>query len=195
MLQDVELTGSRVKLVPLDPTHIDGLFAAGQDPQIWRYLPIQVAAKEDMVALVLEALEEKSRGSQLPFTVFDLTNDRIVGSTRFLLINEPNKNLEIGWTWYSSDVWRTDVNSECKFLLLTYCFEVLGYVRVQLKTDVRNERSNQAIQRIGAKYEGTLRNDRILPDGYIRNSNLYSIIDSEWATVKHNFQSKLLRTN
>ncbi|GIP32704.1 GNAT family N-acetyltransferase [Paenibacillus sp. J2TS4] len=193
MLSDIILTGSRVKLMPLDLSHVAPLFSAGQDPNIWTYLPHNVRTLNDMEVLVQEALKEKESGIQYPFTVIDLQSNRIIGSTRLLNLSESNRNVEIGWTWYSSAVWRTCVNTECKYLLLQYCFEELNLVRVQFKADVRNERSNKAINRIGAVHEGTMRLDRILPDGYIRSSNLYSIINTEWNSIKHKFEKELLR--
>lgn len=193
MIQELELIGNRVKLVPLRSSHVEDLFHAGREEIIWTYLPLKVSSLEDMKKLVEEALEQKARGQQFPFVVIDLSTNEIVGSTRYLNIMLSNRNMEIGWTWYSPQVWRTHVNTECKYLLLKHCFEELNLVRVQLKADVRNERSNKAILRIGAKHEGVLRKDRILHDGYIRDSNLYSIIAEEWPEVKARFEQQLLR--
>lgn len=193
MIQELELIGNRVKLVPLRSSHVEDLFHAGREEIIWTYLPLKVSSLEDMKKLVEEALEQKVRGQQFPFVVIDLSTNEIVGSTRYLNILLSHRNLEIGWTWYSPQVWRTHVNTECKYLLLKHCFEELNLVRVQLKADVRNERSNKAILRIGAKHEGVLRKDRILHDGYIRDSNLYSIIAEEWPEVKARFEQQLLR--
>lgn len=128
-----------------------------------------------------------------PFAVYDKQLQRYVGSTRYLNITLEHRNVEIGWTWYTPEVWRTRVNSECKYLLLKYGFEELNLLRVQFKTDSRNERSHYAILRIGATQEGVLRRERILHDGYIRNTNVYSIIDSEWPAVKGNFERILAK--
>lgn len=185
------IEGRRVQLYPLEMKHAPELFECAQDKRIWTYLPCIVQSIEDMQQLISEALTGKERGLEYPFVVWDKELRRLVGSTRFLNISLPNRNLEIGWTWYTPEVWRTRVNTECKYLLLNYCFEELQAVRVQLKADQRNERSNLAIQRIGALQEGVLRQDRILPDGYIRNSNLYSIIHSEWPTVKSRLEDML----
>jgi RimJ/RimL family protein N-acetyltransferase len=108
-----------------------------------------------------------------------------------LNISLTNKNLEIGWTWYSPEVWRTRVNTECKYLLLRYCFEALQLVRVQLKADIRNSRSNAAILRIGAVREGELRQDRILHDGFRRNAYIYSVLDTEWLEVRRRLEEFL----
>lgn len=193
MLEKVALTGKRVKLIPLEHGHVQGLFAAGNDPQIWTYLPSKMTSLEHMNELVLEALDAQEHGLQLPFTIMDVQTNEIIGSTRFLNLSLPNKNLEIGWTWYSPKVWRTYVNTECKYLLLQYGFEELGLVRVQFRADARNERSNIAILRIGAKHEGTLRKDRILYNGFIRDTQQYSIIEAEWPEVKARLETQLLR--
>lgn len=185
------LEGVRIRLLPLDPSHIEPLYAAASFPEIWTYLPCRMQAREDMVQFVEEALEDKAQGTEVPFAVYDKILGKLVGSTRFLNISVPNRHLEIGFTWYTPEVWRTRVNTECKFLLLQAGFEQLHTVRIQLKADVRNERSNQAIRRIGAVHEGILRQDRILPDGHVRNAHLYSILDSEWPRVKEHLEQKL----
>lgn len=187
------LEGNRIKLLPLELNQAEDLFKCGQNDNIWTYLPNKIKTLEDMIELIQEALESKKLGLEYPFVVFDKELNRLVGSTRFLNISSANKNLEIGWTWNSQEVWRTRVNTECKYELLKYCFEELNTVRVQFKADVRNERSNKAIERIGAFKEGVLRQDRILHDGFIRNSNLFSIINSEWPTVKSKLEEFLLK--
>ncbi|MEK3912304.1 GNAT family N-acetyltransferase [Paenibacillus sp. FSL H7-0331] len=193
LLEKVTLTGKRVKLVPLEQGHVQGLFDAGNDQQIWTYLPSQMNTLEHMNELVLEALEAQENGLQVPFTIMDVQTNDIMGSTRFLNISLPNKNLEIGWTWYSPKVWRTHVNTECKYLLLRYGFEELGLIRIQFRADVRNVRSNTAILRIGAKHEGTIRKDRVLYSGFIRDTQQYSILDEEWPEVKVRLETQLLR--
>jgi N-acetyltransferase len=127
----------------------------------------------------------------LPFVVTHLESGRIAGATRYLNIMPHDRGLEIGGTWYGVDSQRTAVNTECKYLLLTHAFESLGCIRVQLKTDSRNERSQKAIERIGAKKEGILRNHMILPDGVIRHSVYYSILESEWGDVKKRLEGML----
>ncbi|MEF2246289.1 GNAT family N-acetyltransferase [Paenibacillus sp. IITD108] len=183
-IEKVTLEGSRVMLLPLGIQHIEPLYQALDDEQIWTYLPGRMENFEDMSRLVTDALDARQRGEELPFVVYDKETQKIVGMTRLLNISEPNRSVEIGYTWYSASVWRTRVNTESKFLLLKHCFEELRTVRVQLKTDRRNTKSNQAITRIGAKLEGVLRKERILQDGYIRDSVYYSIIDDEWDAVK-----------
>ncbi|MDO3410930.1 GNAT family protein [Saccharibacillus sp. CPCC 101409] len=187
----IHLQGTRVELIPLEEKHIEELFVSSAYPEIWTYLPKKVQRLEEMRQIVHDALSMKAKGLEYPFAVYDKELRRIVGSTRFLNLSLENKNLEIGWTWYIPEVWRTRVNTESKYLLLKYGFEELELVRVQLKADIRNERSNNAIERIGAVREGTLRQDRILHDGYTRSSHLYSILDSEWPGVKKKLEGYL----
>src|SRR4051812_17356297 len=126
MLDPVTLTGTRVQLVPLELGHLEGLFAAGNDPEIWKYLPSRMESLEDMKGIVQEALKLQANGLLVPFTVIDLAAQEIIGTTRFLNIVLSSRNLEIGSTWYSPKVWRSCVNTECKYLLLKHCFEKLG---------------------------------------------------------------------
>jgi len=189
----VELTGQRVKLLSMTLRDAEGLFAAVRDfdAGIWTYMPLHVTTLADMTHLVQQALDARQKGQEYPFVIFDQQSQRLVGSTRFLDISIPNRNLEIGWTWLAPDVWRTRINTECKYLLLKYCFETLDLLRVQLKTDGRNLRSQQAIERIGGTKEGVLRHHRIMPDGYIRDSVYYGILAEEWPAVKARLETWL----
>lgn len=187
----VVLMGDRVKLEPMEVYHEQELLDAGNNPDIWAYMPMKVQSIEDMKHLVDGALQARGHGSEFPFVIIDKDSGKIVGSTRFLNISIPNRNLEIGSTWLSPTVWRTRINTECKYLLLKHCFEILGTIRVQLKTDSRNVRSQQAIERLGAVKEGVLRNHMIMPDGYLRDSVFYSVIDREWEQVKEKLESML----
>ena len=130
---------------------------------------------------------------QHAFAVIHVASGRVAGATRYMDINPAHRSLEIGGTWYGLEFQHTVVNTECKYLLLRYAFETLGTVRVQFKADIRNERSWRAIERIGAKREGILRNHYILPDGVIRDSVFYSVIESEWPGVKERLEEKLER--
>ncbi|KPV42332.1 GNAT family N-acetyltransferase [Alicyclobacillus ferrooxydans] len=192
-LESIEFIGKRAKLVGLCESHVEGLMAVATHQQIWTYMPTKVASRGALEALVRDALAAKAAGTEFPFVIIDQATNRVVGSTRFLDISRVNKSLEIGWTWLSPDVWRTSINTECKYLLLKYCFETLNTIRVQLKTDLRNVRSQTAIERIGGVKEGVLRKHRILADGYIRDSVYYSIVDSEWPTVKERLELMLQR--
>jgi RimJ/RimL family protein N-acetyltransferase len=150
-----------------------------------------VGGEAPMRAWVRELLSRQALGTDLPFAVVHLESGRAIGSTRYLDIQRQHRGLEIGGTWYGLAYQRTAVNTECKYLLLKHAFEGLGCIRVQLKTDLRNERSQRAIERIGAVREGVLRNHMLLPDGHFRHSVFYSIIASEWPAVKARLEEKL----
>lgn len=172
--------------------HVPGLTMIGLDPRIWqfmRYAPIHT--ESDMRDWVLNMLQRQEAGHDLPFTVVHLESGRLAGVTRFMDYHPEDRNLEIGGTWYGIDFQRTQVNTECKYLMLKYAFEKLGMIRVFLKTDARNERSQRAIERLGAVREGLIRNHIILPDGTIRSSIFYSILVEEWPKVKMKLEAKL----
>jgi N-acetyltransferase len=186
-----ELTGKSVKLIPMEEYHIDDLWKAAKAEEIWDFTYSKVKSLEAMQKVVLSALDDREKGISYPFVVVELQSNRIVGSTRFLDVLPLHKTAEIGWTWYNPSVWRTVVNTECKYLLLQHAFETWNLNRVQLKTDSRNLRSQKAIERIGAIKEGVLRKERIIEDGYIRDTVYYSILNEEWPTVKKELLSKL----
>ena len=191
-IHPLTLTGRVVRLEPLSEAHVPDLTVAGQDERIWRYMPYGlVTTEEKMRAWVQEILSRQARGTDLVFAVVHLETGRAVGSTRYMDIQPGNRGLEIGGTWYGLAFQRTAVNTECKYLLLRHAFEVLGCLRVQLKTDLRNERSQKAIERIGAVREGVLRHHILMPDGYVRSSVYYSILAAEWLAVKAKLEEKL----
>ncbi|RAP73795.1 GNAT family N-acetyltransferase [Paenibacillus montanisoli] len=177
----ITLIGDNVMLVPMEADHAEGLLEAGRFPEIWEITQGKMASPADAEAYVKKALNQPA---SLPFVIIERASGRIVGSTRFFDISAVDKGLEIGSTWLTPSVWRTPINTECKFLLLRHCFDMLGTIRVQLKTDLRNTRSQRAIERLGAVKEGVLRNHKILPNGIIRDSVYYSILDREWPAVK-----------
>lgn len=186
------LTGQLVRLEPLREEHAEGLRYTGREAETWLYMPTRPCSSlESMHEWITDMLQLQQAGSNLPFTIIEQASERIVGSTSYLAISRKDYGLEIGWTWLDPDVRRTGINTECKYLLLSHAFEDLHAIRLQLKTDSRNVRSQKAIERIGGVKEGTLRNHVILPDGYRRHSVYYSIIDSEWAQVKSNLQAKM----
>lgn len=186
----VVLEGDRVRLVPLDRAHFTELVSVAADSRIWEFTSID-GSHEDRIRRHLEsAVLKRGTGEQYPFTVIDKLSGRIIGSTMFHNIFPEHRKLEIGWTWYAPEFWRTGYNRECKLLLLTHCFEALGAVRVQLVTDETNHRSRTAIAGIGASFEGILRNDRIRENGKFRNTAVYSIINDEWPGVKSSFRLK-----
>jgi RimJ/RimL family protein N-acetyltransferase len=181
-----------VRLEPLSLAHVSDLTLAGQDENIWRYMLYGIVRNEDdMRRWVEDILNRQRRGTDLPFAVVYLENGRAIGATRYLDIRPEHRGLEIGGTWYGLAYQRTAVNTESKYLLLQHAFETLGCIRVQFKTDQRNERSQRALERIGAVREGIARNHMLLEDGTIRNSVYYSIVDSEWPEVKGKLLEKL----
>ncbi len=180
----VILEGEKVKLVPLENTHFTELAEIAKDERIWEHISINGADKDRLFLHLKSAVLKRATGEQYPFTVFDKKNNKIIGSTLFHNIFSEHRKLEIGWTWYDPAYWRTGYNRECKLLLLTYCFEALKTVRVQLQTDELNMRSRTAISGIGATFEGILRKERIRANGTFRNTAMYSIVDEEWLLVK-----------
>jgi RimJ/RimL family protein N-acetyltransferase len=187
----VTLSGRFVRLEPLTLGHVPGLFSVN-DPTIWKYMLYgDITSEKDMENWVRDMLQRAESGTDLPFAVIHLGTGKAIGATRYLEIRPQHRGLEIGGTWYGLEYQRTGVNTECKYLLLQHAFEFLGCVRVQFKSDSRNEKSIIAIRRIGAKPEGILRNHMILPDGTLRHSAYFSIIDSEWPEVKKSLGEKL----
>ena len=185
----VTLTGKFVRLEPLSETHVPGLTAAGAgDESIWKHMLYgDIQTEEDMLGWVRDILAR----FDLAFAVIHLESGRVAGATRYLNIAPEHRGLEVGGTWYGAEFRRTVVNTECKYLLMTYAFETLGCIRVQLKTDSRNLRSQRAIERIGAKREGVLRNHMVMPDGWNRDSVFYSVLDREWVDVKQRLEMML----
>jgi len=189
-VKPVTLTGKYVRLEPMTGAHVSGLAAIGLEDSIWEHMLYGgMRTEDDMRVWVRDILSR----SDVPFVVIHLASGRVAGATRYLNIMSHDRGLEIGGTWYGLEFQRTAVNTECKYLLLQHAFETLNCIRVQFKTDSQNERSQRAIERIGAKYEGVLRNHMILPDGRFRDSVYYSIIESEWPGVKARLEEMLAR--
>jgi len=192
-LSPVTLTGDHVRLEPLTLDHLDELAAVGLNPDLWRLSPRQLETRDDMRVYIEEALDELARGVSLPFATVDLASSTVAGCTRFGNIVLAHKRLEIGWTWIAKPWQRTAVNTEAKLLMLRYAFETLGCQRVELKTDSRNERSMNAMRRIGATEEGTLRKHMVTTSGHIRNTVYFSITDDEWPAVEACLTERLAR--
>lgn len=191
------LERSQVRLELLTMDHTDDLLKHGMlDPAIWDYLPFNAWEKRsDAESFIENALQEQRAGSRIPFAIIDLESGEAIGSSSYGSIREPHRSVEVGWTWVSPRFQRTAVNTTCKWLLLRHAFEEMKCIRVELKTDHRNSKSQNAIARIGAKKEGVFRNHMILPDGFIRDSVYYSIIDSEWPDVKAHLENLLSANN
>jgi RimJ/RimL family protein N-acetyltransferase len=191
-LHPITLTGQVIRLEPLSLQHVPELTVAGQDEGIWRFMLYgNIQTEAQMRGWVEMLLERQQRGTDLPFTVIHLQTGRAIGATRFMDYHPKDRGIEIGGTWYAAGHRRTAANTECKYLLLRHAFESLGCIRVQLKTDLRNERSQRAIERLGAVKEGVLRSHMFLPDGTVRDSVYYSILDSEWPEVKRRLEGML----
>jgi RimJ/RimL family protein N-acetyltransferase len=191
-IQPVTLTGRFIRLEPLTEAHVPDLTIVGRNAEIWRYMLYgNIHSESQMRQWVQTLLELQLNGTDLPFAVVLLKSGRAVGATRYLEIQPANRKLEIGGTWYGVDYQGTAVNPESKYLLLKHAFEDLGCVRVQLKTDSRNLHSQRAIEGLGAVKEGILRQHMITPDGYLRDSVYYSILDSEWPAVKARLEQRL----
>ncbi|PZM90245.1 MAG: GNAT family N-acetyltransferase [Actinobacteria bacterium] len=191
-LRPVLLTGEIVHLEPLSYHHAGELAEAAAFDEIWTYLdrPTPRSA-EAMTALIREALAEQEHGLRIPFAIIDLATGKAVGSTSFLDIQPHNRTVEIGWTWLTPSTWGTGLNVEAKFLLMRHAFEEHHAGRVALKTDLRNERSQRAIARLGATREGVLRNHRLLRTGQYRHTVYYSVISSEWPGVREHMRALL----
>lgn len=190
-VKTLTLNGNLVLLEPLTLAHFDSLCAVGFDESIWHWTTTQVKTPEEMQKYIETALEEQRRGVSIPFVTVEKSSGTIVGSTRFGNIDRHNRRVEIGWTWINPRWQRTAINTEAKFLMLRHAFERWRCVRVELKTDVLNERSRAAILRLGAQQEGVLRRHQITDAGRFRDTVYFSIIDTEWEVVKKDLQAKL----
>jgi RimJ/RimL family protein N-acetyltransferase len=191
-IEPVILRGSIVRLEPLTLDQVAALARVGLEPELWRWVPNQIHTPEDMQAYVLTALDEQRRGVSLPFVIIDQASDEVIGSTRYANIESGHRRLEIGWTWLTPSHQRSGANTEAKLLLLTHAFDLLGAMRVELKTDSLNQKSRTAIARLGAAEEGTFRNHMIIPStGRVRHTVYYSIIDSEWPAIKAALTARL----
>jgi len=186
------LQGKHVSLEPLAVEHVAGLQEAARDGELWQLWFTSVPRPETAQEYVEQALHLCEQGKAMPFAVRD-ADGVIVGSTRYCNIDTDHKRLEIGWTWYAQRVQRTALNTEAKLLLLGNAFENLGAIAVEFRTNWFNHRSRTAIARLGAKQDGVLRNHMLMPDGTRRDTVVFSILDTEWISVKKNLQYQLQR--
>jgi len=187
------LEGSIVRLEPLREEDAEELWEAAQASEIWAWLAnLNERERFDLwMQLTLEAMEAGREG---PFTTRDARTGKAIGSSRYLNIRPADRVVEIGWTWLHPSAWRSGANVEAKLLMMRHAFETLGCVRVEFKTDARNERSRAALAALPAQFEGILRNHMIVPDVGQRDSAYYSVIDSEWPEVRANLERRLART-
>lgn len=185
------LVGKHVELHPLERNHAAALVAAAADGQLWNLTVTVVPGPDTIDSYIATAIKGRDAGTVMPFVIVNRDTQAIIGSTRFWKIDRANRKLEIGHTWLAASAQRTPANTEAKYLLLRFAFESMHCVRVQFTTDELNAKSRAAILRIGAKQEGIVRHERIMPDGRKRNSVRFSIIDPEWPEVKAALERRL----
>ena len=194
-IEPTTLVGRYIILRPPSIEDIDGLSIVARDGEIWNNQFSQFPNLNEIEKYIQEMLDLSSKGSILPFITIHKSSNTIVGTTRYLNIDYENHRLEIGHTWIAKSWRKTYVNTEAKFLMLQYAFEKLACIALEIRTDVLNTVSRQAIQRLGAKQDGILRHHKIMKDGRIRDTVCYSIIKPEWKQVKENLMKKLMKNN
>ena len=189
----VRLEGSVLRLEPIRREHADLFWEAARDAldEIFRWIPYRMQSREDFERLIDKAFDEQDRGESVVFATVGKSSEQVIGSTRFMNIDRMNRRVEIGSTWIAPAWQRTSVNTEAKYLMLRHAFEVWQCIRVELKTDALNQKSRNAILRIGAKEEGTLRRHLITWTGRVRDTVYFSILDSEWPEVKARLEALL----
>ena len=193
-LRPIQLEGELVKLVPLQKTHKVDLAFAASDGKLWELWYTAVPSPKTIDTYIETALSEQASGKALPFAIINKKTNTIVGTTRYLNVDAKNKRVEIGATWYSKKVQRTGINTECKYILLKYAFENLNCIAVEFRTHFHNHPSRNAILRLGAKQDGILRNHRVDEQGNLRDTVVFSILNSEWKTVKTSLEFKMTRS-
>ena len=189
-LEPVTLRGAHARLEPLSSDQYDGLLEALKDGALWKLWYTFIPTAENLQKEIDRRLGLQKAGSMLPFTVFD-ADGRIAGMTTYMNVDTPNRRVEIGSTWYAKRVQRTALNTQCKLLLLQHAFEKLDCIAVEFRTHFFNHQSRRGIERLGAKQDGILRNHQIAPNGTLRDTVVYSIIASEWPTVKAHLNYQL----
>jgi len=192
-LEPTELEGNLVKLIPLSLSHKNALLEAALDGELWNLWFTTVPSQEKIDDYLAFAFSEQEANRALLFAILDKKTDKIIGSTRFCNVVESNKRVEIGYTWYSKSYQRTGINTECKYLLLQYAFENLKCIAVEFRTNWYNQASRKAILRLGAKQDGVLRNHQIDEHGILRDTVVFSIIESEWQGVKKLLEFEMSR--
>ena len=190
-LNPVELEGNLVKLLPLTESYKSEILEAASDGNLWEIWYTSVPSKDSLDAYIDFALHQESEGLALPFVVIEKKSGQVIGSTRYCSADAPNRRVEIGYTWYAQKAQRTGINTECKYLLLQHAFESLDAIAVEFKTNFFNFPSRNAILRLGAKQDGIIRNHRIDKMGNIRDTVLFSILNSEWPVVKTSLEYKM----
>jgi RimJ/RimL family protein N-acetyltransferase len=188
------LEGKLVRVEPLSEAHEAALWEAGSDPEVWRWMPLNAASSPEQFHGWLEQmLELSAAGKQTSFVTVDRGSGAAIGHTSYLALRPEHRGLEIGWSWLAPSFWRSGANIETKLLLLAHAFDELECVRVEFKTDERNERSRKALEGIGAKFEGIFRSHMIVRGDVIRDSAYYSVIAAEWPETRDWLQRRLAR--
>ncbi|NME70376.1 GNAT family N-acetyltransferase [Flammeovirga aprica] len=190
-LNEITLQGNTVTLIPIQEKHEEALTKAARDGKLWELWFTSVPSETEVRSYISTALQQYKDDSSLPFAVLHNETGRIIGSTRFLNANSKVKRVEIGYTWYAKSFQRTAVNTECKYLLLQYAFETLECIAVEFRTHFHNQKSRRAIANLGAKQDGILRNHTIDKTGNIRDTVVFSILNTEWKVVKTALEHKL----
>ncbi|WP_316228921.1 GNAT family protein [Bradyrhizobium sp. SZCCHNR1070] len=189
-LNSITLRGQHASLQPLSPAHHDALVEAVKDGELWKLWYTSVPSPETMAKEIERRLGLQAAGTMLPFTVFD-AEGRISGMTTYMNVDAANRRVEIGSTWYAKRVQRSALNTQCKRLLLAHAFEALDCIAVEFRTHFFNHQSRRAIERLGAKQDGVLRSHQVAPNGTLRDTVVFSIIASEWPTVKAHLDHQL----
>lgn len=194
-LEPVTLEGSIVRLEPLSLDHVPGLAEVALDPAIWRWTIARPTNEAELRTWAETAIAARTAGTELPFATIDRATGRPIGSSRYMNIALDHRRLEIGWTWVGTGFQRTGANREAKLLMMSHTFDTLGCRRVEFKTDALNEKSRTALLGIGARFEGIFRNHMVMPDGRMRDSAYYSVIDEEWPEVRSSLRRRLNRAD
>jgi RimJ/RimL family protein N-acetyltransferase len=192
-VEPVVLEGRHVRLEPLLLEHAPKLCEVAFDADLWRWTSSSLMSKEDVDVYIRTALKGQEEGTIVPFATIERKSGKVIGCTRFAHIDTKHRKVEIGWTWIARPWQRTAINTEAKYLMLRHAFEKWGFQRVELLTNALNAKSRAAIERIGGKYEGLMRNHMIGPTGLTRDTVIYSIVESEWPGVKSDLEAKLAR--
>lgn len=180
------LENEAIKLISISPAHAPELALLSKDPSLWTYFPIILDTEDHIIQWIAQALIEENAGTRKQFAIYSKQNQQLCGSTGYLNISTHDKRLEIGWTWLGKAFQGTNINANCKYLLLEYAFEVLQFQRIELKADVLNLRSRRAIEKLGATQEGIFRSHMLMPGNRRRDTVYYSILAEEWPSIKPN---------
>jgi RimJ/RimL family protein N-acetyltransferase len=192
-IDPVILRGRRVRLEPLELEHVPRLAEVALDPTLWQWTLARPTDEAGLRAWAAAAIANREAGTEFPFVTLDAASGRPIGSSRYLNVVLEHRRVEIGWTWVAKDWQRTGANREAKLLMLGHAFDTLGCRRVEFKTDSLNEPSRTALLGIGARFEGIFRNHMVMPDGRLRHSAYYSVIDEEWPAVRTGLERSLAR--